>query len=41
MVQMVDASGDAIEKKWQAYVESLAVKDGIATVGFERTHRVA
>lgn len=41
MVQMVDASGNAIEKKWLADAEGLAVKDGIATVGFERMHRVA
>ncbi|MBB6356727.1 hypothetical protein GGR00_004543 [Aminobacter aganoensis] len=41
MVQMVDASGSAIEKKWMADAEGLAVRDGIATVGFERTHRVA
>lgn len=41
MVQMVDASGNAIEKKWLADAEGLAVKDGIATVGFERNHRVA
>lgn len=41
MVQMVDASGQAIEEKWLADAEGLAVKDGIATVGFERNHRVA
>lgn len=41
MVQMVDASGNAIEKKWMADAEGLAVRDGIATVGFERTHRIA
>ncbi|PWK64605.1 esterase-like activity of phytase family protein [Aminobacter sp. AP02] len=41
MVQMVDASGIAFEKKWLADAEGLAVKDGIATVGFERMHRVA
>ncbi|MBB6470360.1 hypothetical protein HNQ96_006257 [Aminobacter lissarensis] len=41
MVQMRDGSGNGIEKKWQADAEGLAVRDGIATVGFERTHRVA
>lgn len=41
MVQMVDASGIAFEKKWLADAEGLAVKDGVATVGFEREHRVA
>ncbi|WP_378948210.1 esterase-like activity of phytase family protein [Mesorhizobium sp. ANAO-SY3R2] len=41
MVQMVDASGHAIDKKWLADAEGLAVKDGIATVGFERDHRVS
>ncbi|MEJ6785116.1 esterase-like activity of phytase family protein [Aminobacter sp. Piv2-1] len=41
MVQMVDASGNVIEKKWLADAEGLDARDGIATVGFERTHRVA
>lgn len=41
MEQMVDASGNGIEKKWLADAEGLAVKDGVATVGFERSHRVA
>nr|WP_269931212.1 esterase-like activity of phytase family protein [Aminobacter sp. HY435] len=41
MEQMVDASGNTIEKKWLADAEGLAVKDGVATVGFERAHRVA
>lgn len=41
MEQMVDASGSFIEKKWLADAESLAVKDGIATVGFEGAHRLA
>ncbi|MEW6630956.1 MAG: esterase-like activity of phytase family protein [Pseudomonadota bacterium] len=40
MQRMVDASGRPIEKKWQVDAEGLAVKDGIATVGFERDHRV-
>lgn len=41
MEQMVDASGNFIQKKWLADAESLAVGDGIATVGFEGAHRVA
>lgn len=41
MEQMVDASGNFIQKKWLADAESLAVKDGIATVGFEGAHRIA
>ncbi|TIN16339.1 MAG: hypothetical protein E5Y51_14705, partial [Mesorhizobium sp.] len=40
MQQMVDASGQPIEKKWEVDAEGLAVKDGIATVGFERDQRV-
>jgi hypothetical protein len=41
MQQMVDASGQPIDKKWEVDAEGLAVKDGIATVGFERDQRVA
>jgi hypothetical protein len=41
MQQMVDKDGKAIAKKWQVDAEGLAVRDGIATVGFERNHRVA
>ncbi|MBZ9678301.1 esterase-like activity of phytase family protein [Mesorhizobium sp. ES1-1] len=41
MQQMVDKAGLPIDKKSQADAEGLAVKDGIATVGFERNHRVA
>ncbi len=41
MQQMVDEAGQPIDKKWQVDAEGLAVKDGIATVGFERNHRVA
>ena len=41
MQQMVDASGQPIDKKWEVDAEGLAVKDGIATVGFERNQRVA
>jgi hypothetical protein len=41
MTQMVDKSGKPIFKKWLVDAEGLDVKDGIATVGFERDHRVA
>ncbi len=41
MVQMVDRSGRAVEKKWLADAEGLDVRGDIATVGFERNHRIA
>ncbi|QPC90646.1 esterase-like activity of phytase family protein [Mesorhizobium sp. INR15] len=41
MQQMVDKAGQPIDKKWEVDAEGLAVQDGIATVGFERNHRVA
>lgn len=41
MTQMVDETGEPIDKKWDVDAEGLAVKDGIATVGFERNHRIA
>ena len=41
MQQMVDASDRPIDRKWEVDAEGLAVKDGIATVGFERDQRVA
>jgi len=41
MSQMVDKAGKPISKKWLVDAESLDVKDGIATVGFERDHRIA
>lgn len=41
MEQMVDATGQTFARKWEVDAEGLAVKDGIATVGFERNHRVA
>ncbi|WP_322416591.1 esterase-like activity of phytase family protein [Mesorhizobium huakuii] len=41
MQQMVDQGGQPIDEKWEVDAEGLAVKDGIATVGFERNHRVA
>lgn len=40
MMPMVDASGAVVGKKWLVDAESLDVTDGIATVGFERDHRV-
>ena len=41
MVQMVDRQGQPIFRKWLVDAEGLDVRDGIATVGFEREHRVA
>src|SRR5262249_31181938 len=41
MEQMVDENGAVIRHKWQVDAEGLDVKDGIATVGFEREHRIA
>ncbi|MER9657786.1 esterase-like activity of phytase family protein [Mesorhizobium sp. M0152] len=41
MQQMVDETGQPIDEKWEVDAEGLAVKDGIATVGFERSHRIA
>lgn len=41
MQQMVDASGQPIDEKAEVDAEGLAVKDGIATVGFERNHRLS
>ncbi|TPI59810.1 hypothetical protein FJ417_15420 [Mesorhizobium sp. B3-1-7] len=41
MQQMVDASDRPIDRKWEVDAEGLAVKDGLATVGFERDQRVA
>jgi hypothetical protein len=41
MEQMVDENGTVIKKKWLVDAEGLDVKDGIATVGFERNHRIA
>lgn len=40
MQQMVDASGRPNDRKREADAEGLAVKDGVATVGFERDQRV-
>ncbi|MEQ1945131.1 esterase-like activity of phytase family protein [Mesorhizobium sp. VNQ89] len=41
MQQMYDRAGKLSGKKWQVDAESLAVKDGVATVGFERDHRIS
>ncbi|WP_442581821.1 esterase-like activity of phytase family protein [Mesorhizobium sp. ASY16-5R] len=41
MVQMVDEAGQPIGKKWLVDAEGLDVKDGVATVGFERNHRIS
>ena len=41
MEQMIDRDGKIINEKWLTDAEGLDVKDGIATVGFEREHRIA
>jgi hypothetical protein len=41
MEQMVDKNGKVIKKKWLVDAEGLDVRDGVATVGFEREQRVA
>lgn len=41
MEAMVDGRGDVIGEKWFTDAEGLAVRDGIATAGFERNHRVS
>ncbi|TPJ18792.1 hypothetical protein FJW04_05610 [Mesorhizobium sp. B2-7-3] len=41
MQQMANQSGRPIDEKWEVDAEGLAVNDGIATVGFERNHRVS
>lgn len=41
MTQMVGEKGQPLDQKRDADAEGLAVRDGIATVGFERNHRVA
>ncbi|HWK68633.1 MAG TPA: esterase-like activity of phytase family protein [Rhizobiaceae bacterium] len=41
MQAMVDAKGNALDEKQYVDAEGLEVKDGVATVGFERQHRVA
>jgi hypothetical protein len=39
--QMVDDKGNPIDRKWEVDAEGLDVRDGVATVGFERNHRIA
>ncbi len=41
MEPMFDRSGKVSDRKWEVDAEGLAVRDGIATVGFERDHRIA
>ncbi len=41
MEEIVGADGQVGGKKWDIDAEGLAVKDGVATVGFERNHRIA
>lgn len=41
MQPMVDRHGKIIGRKWLTDAESLAVRGGIATVGFEREHRIS
>ncbi|MGE0500815.1 MAG: esterase-like activity of phytase family protein [Rhizobiaceae bacterium] len=41
MMPMVDERGEANDRKWEVDAEGLDVKDGVATVGFERDHRIA
>lgn len=41
MQQMVDKSGAAVDRKWEVDAEGLDVEDGVASVGFERNHRIA
>lgn len=40
MQRFADAAGQAITGKWLADAEGLAVREGVATVGFERQHRI-
>ncbi|KQZ14750.1 hypothetical protein ASD44_12230 [Mesorhizobium sp. Root554] len=41
MQQMVGKDGQLIDRKWEVDAEGLDVRDGVATVGFERNHRIA
>lgn len=41
MQQMVDRRGNIINDKGLTDAEALAVRDGVATVGFERDHRIS
>jgi hypothetical protein len=40
MEPMIDGSGKTSDRKRDVDAEGLAVKDGVATVGFERDHRI-
>ncbi len=40
MQRMVDAGGRPLDLKWEADAEGLGVRDGVASVGFERHHRI-
>ncbi|WP_425351420.1 esterase-like activity of phytase family protein [Kumtagia ephedrae] len=41
MVPMVDEAGQPIGRKWEVDAEGLDVEGNVATVGFERNHRIA
>lgn len=41
MTQMVDGTGKPISRKWEVDAEGLDVEGDIATVSFERNHRIA
>lgn len=41
MQQMVEADGRPVGEKWLVDAEGLDVRDGIATVSFERKHRIS
>jgi len=41
MEQMIGPDGSVVRHKWEVDAEGLDVSDGVATVGFERDHRVA
>jgi hypothetical protein len=41
MQPMVDRHGRVIDSKWETDAEGLGIRDGIATVGFERDHRIS
>lgn len=41
MIEMVDAAGKPIREKWDTDAEGLAIRGEIATVSFERGHRVS
>ena len=38
---MVDSDGTRFRRKWDADAEGLALKGDLATVSFERNHRIA